>query len=341
MHKINFKHVKTVEAGMVYPIINIDRDNFEEYRKVMVSAGHEPFKKITYSEVAIQIMPGTLIGAEWDGKIVGVCGAYTPPKGVIEAKAAGLYGLSVMPEYRKHGIGSYLISEMVLRLNSIGYPNIYVAVHESRQDAIRLYKSMGFVEVPEPVKRYDVINWLIKKYGYKKYLEIGVRKPEKCFDKIECKVKAGVDPAPRGKCKYIMTSDEFFKRNEDMYDIIFVDGLHLEEQAKRDVENSLSILKPNGTIVMHDCNPPTEFHQREVQCEGKWNGTVWKAYMHYRTKDYLKMCVIDDDWGLGIIHRGKQAPLMGIELTYSVLEANRKEWLNLMPFSQFKTWVDE
>ena len=341
MRKINMKHDGLMRETMSFPIVDITDGNFEDYRSVMVSVGHEPFKTMTYSEVANLVIPGTLTGALVDDKIVGVCGAYSPPKYVVEASAAGLYGLSVLPEYRNRGIGSFLINMIIHKATAYGYMNMYVAVHESRRAAIRLYRKMGFMELPENVKRYEIINWLIQKYDYKRYLEIGVRRPEKCFDKVVCKKKVGVDPAPKGKCKHVMTSDDFFKINEDMYDIVFVDGLHLEHQAKKDIENSLAVLKPNGTIVIHDCNPPTEWHQREIiGDEDKWNGTVWKAYMHYRSKDYLKMCIINEDWGIGIIRRGKQEPVFTGELSYSGLDANRGSWLNLMSFHQFKEWID-
>ena len=39
-----------------------------------------------------------------------------------------------------------------------------------------------------------------------------------------------------------MSSDEFFLKNKDQFDIIFIDGLHVYEQVKRDIENSLIVL---------------------------------------------------------------------------------------------------
>ena len=61
-----------------------------------------------------------------------------------------------------------------------------------------------------------------------------------------------------------MTSDEYFSKFKDKFDIIFIDGLHHYEQVKKDIFNSLEILNSNGIILMHDClkkfgcagNPP-------------------------------------------------------------------------------------
>ena len=117
------------------------------------------------------------------------------------------------------------------------------------------------------MKRYDLINALIKKHKYKKYLEIGVR-DNFCFNKIKIKDKSGVDPMKddweieKGKMtgwdsskvpvKYRITSDEYFEKYNHKYDIIFIDGLHENEQVYRDINNSLKCLNSGGTIIMHD-----------------------------------------------------------------------------------------
>ncbi len=68
----------------------------------------------------------------------------------------------------------------------------------------------------------------------------------------------------------------------------FIDGLHTEEQVDKDVENSLKHLSPNGTIMLHDCNPPTEWHQRSYEdfcsnpCE--WNGTCWRSVVKLKQR---------------------------------------------------------
>ena len=107
-----------------------------------------------------------------------------------------------------------------------------------------------------------------------------------------------------------MTSDEFFKiRPKKMYDIIFIDGLHLCYQTLKDINNSLDHLFFNGIIVLHDCNPLKEKYQIEnfVLAKGKWNGTVWKAFaiLRMNRKD-LNMYVVDVDNGCGIIEKGYQ-----------------------------------
>lgn len=188
------------------------------------------------------------------------------------------------------------------------------------------------------MKRTDIINHLIQKNGYKRYLEIGVRNPDENLNKISIWHKDGVDPA--GNCNHPMTSDEFFEKLnfDDKYDIIFIDGLHLDYQVDRDISNSLKHLSDGGTIVMHDCNPINEEHQVEEYVVGKtWNGTTWKAYVKYRmTNDNINMCVVDTDHGVGLIQRGEQILYPYKEtLTYQMLENDRINMLNLISIEKF------
>lgn len=194
------------------------------------------------------------------------------------------------------------------------------------------------------VTRTDILNYLIKKYNFEDYLEIGVRDPNKGnFNNVKIKNKLGVDPLPLIKQNniYVGTSDDFFTKNKKYFDIVFIDGLHLMEQVDKDIINSLKFLKKGGFILLHDCNPPTEFHQRDVYCvNGKyppWNGTVWKSLVKLRmTRDDLKINVIDTDWGVGIISLSKNEKLLEeIELDYKNLGKNRKYILNLIEINEF------
>ena len=134
------------------------------------------------------------------------------------------------------------------------------------------------------MKRTDIINAFIQKYGYKSYLEVGTQDPTSNFDLINAECKVSVDPFPRGEVTFIGTSDEYFESiSEDVkYDIIFIDGLHHDDQVLRDIENSLNHLSNTGIIVCHDCLPSNENQQERNDHGGVWLGDVWKAIAHFR-----------------------------------------------------------
>lgn len=209
--------------------------------------------------------------------------------------------------------------------------------------------------------RIDIINFLSNKFGAKNYLEIGVRNPWECFDHIICENKDSVDPGfenEENNVKYKYTSDEFFrlleiggldKEKDFKWDLIFIDGLHTSYQVEIDIRNSLKHLSENGTIVLHDCNPPTEYHARadyhdwSTTAGGLWNGTVWKAVYKLRcfTPD-VDVCVVDKDWGCGVVRRGSQE-LCAFDnpyFDYDVFRNNRARHLNLISSDELSEWLD-
>ena len=190
--------------------------------------------------------------------------------------------------------------------------------------------------------RTSIINHLIHKYTLSNYLEIGVRDGAN-YDKIIVKNKTGVDPEPTNDIVGLhkMTSEDFFKKNNVFYDIMFIDGLHLEHQVDMDIENCLNFMSNGGFIIMHDCNPPTEFHQREsYEVEGKfpsWNGTVWKSFAKLRINNPdLDLCCVDCDWGIGIIRKQPSSTFtLSENLDFNFLSKNRVKLLNLISVKNF------
>ena len=190
--------------------------------------------------------------------------------------------------------------------------------------------------------RTSIINHLINKYSLINYLEIGVRDGRN-YDKVIAKNKIGVDPYPTKNINGLqrLTSDDFFKINKSKFDLIFIDGLHLEYQVDKDIEECLKILSNDGFIIMHDCNPPTEFHQREnYEVDGKfppWNGTVWKSFAKLRMKRVdINLSCVDCDWGIGVIRKKNQSNFkLDGNLDFTFLDNNRIDLLNLISVINF------
>lgn len=193
--------------------------------------------------------------------------------------------------------------------------------------------------------RTDVINLLFEKYKLQSYLEIGVRVPAENFNKIKAHVKHSVDPAPRFKYTFNMTSDEFFKRCKSKYDVVFIDGLHVEEQAYKDVKNAIKCLNPNGFIVLHDCSPPYESFTRSyedfLKKPGAWNGTVYKAFIRlkYELKNW-SCFVVNVNFGCGILTERNILKNQLIDadiskITWDFFSKNRNGLLQLVSFDEY------
>lgn len=161
----------------------------------------------------------------------------------------------------------------------------------------------------EELFRYDIVNMLIRKNNYKKYLEIGVWYGE-MFVEIECENKVSVDPDQYGYTTHQMTSDEFFDSidKDEKFDIIFIDGLHEYKQCYKDIENAINHLSDNGIILCHDMNPTEEWHTGPTAAfEGApWTGNVYKSFIKFRQNHLDCSCCLlyDCDWGIGVIKKG-------------------------------------
>ncbi|AFZ71038.1 ribosomal-protein-alanine acetyltransferase [Caldisphaera lagunensis DSM 15908] len=63
-------------------------------------------------------------------------------------KVGHVISIAVLPEYRKKGIGTALLKEAISRMkDNYNAESVYLEVRVSNNDAISLYKKMGFEEV--------------------------------------------------------------------------------------------------------------------------------------------------------------------------------------------------
>ena len=153
--------------------------------------------------------------------------------------------------------------------------------------------------------RLDLINFLIEKHNYRSYLEIGVDYGD-VFDNVIAEFKIGVDPNEQSKANMITTSDDFFLKNRQTFDLIFIDGLHQHEQVYRDIINSLESLNVGGTIVCHDMWPDSDYvASHDLVPGGVWNGDCYKALLKLvgEHDDLLIHVLYDFDYGTTVIRK--------------------------------------
>lgn len=198
--------------------------------------------------------------------------------------------------------------------------------------------------------RTNIINLLIERLGYTSYLEIGTQHLWSNYNNINAAKKVCIEPFPiagtESEISYIGTSDDYFSSiSQDVkFDIVFIDGLHHDDQVLRDIENSLKHLNDNGTIVCHDCLPTTEHMQIRDNHGGAWTGDVWKAIARLRVESIdLDIRVVNTDYGCGIIRRGTNVPYYESHAnyyTFSYYSQNAGRLLNVVTVEDFLKWKD-
>ena len=151
-----------------------------------------------------------------------------------------------------------------------------------------------------PHTRAAVVGLLMSKAPAGRYLEIGCAGNE-LFDTVMATDKTGVDPARGGTHR--MTSDAFFAAHPgERFDVIFVDGLHLYDQVRRDVVNALAALKPGGWIAIHDMLPRDWIEEHVPQISTRaWTGDGWKVAFELLASPGLEFRLIAIDHGVVVV----------------------------------------
>jgi hypothetical protein len=198
----------------------------------------------------------------------------------------------------------------------------------------KFYKKINY-DFDNNLTRSLIVNSIIDRKKYETYLEIGCDK-NILFNSVKIKKKIGIDPVSGGNLR--MTSDSFFKNNQDKFDLIFIDGLHQYEQVKRDVYNSLKFLNDHGVILLHDCMPSSFMRQAPKRSSNIWNGDVWRNIVELRTLDQIDTYTIYADHGIGLIlkRKNRNKLLLNIKsfkkLKFKDYYENYKLFLNIVHF---------
>lgn len=152
-------------------------------------------------------------------------------------------------------------------------------------------QTLAALLMPGPSYR-DVLRSIHAALRPQTYLEIGVAAGATLALATGARLAVGVDPVPAplehmlpaGARVVNETSDAFFasRRREDVFggapvDLVFIDGLHLFEQALRDFMHAERWCAPSSTIVLHDCVPISAATASRERHTRFWVGDTWKA----------------------------------------------------------------
>jgi hypothetical protein len=107
-----------------------------------------------------------------------------------------------------------------------------------------------------------------------------------------------------------LTSDDFFVQQDlryimgrETFDLGFIDGLHLFEQALKDFINLERYARKESVILIHDCLPIAPLVAERDRCTGFWTGDVWRIIPCLKTfrPDLDIMTIPTKPSGLGVV----------------------------------------
>jgi Methyltransferase domain len=166
----------------------------------------------------------------------------------------------------------------------------------------------------------DLVNWLGWQGGYRSYLEIATPFTGFQFSFIAPNIFTEInrvvyyappdfDDGQPVTCLGSSTdSSECLRQFVDQqkrFDLIFVDPWHTYECSLRDIQIALTLLKPEGMLVVHDCHPTTpELVASEKERKSAWMGQTYLAFLDMaRATPELVHSVVDLDCGCGLLWR--------------------------------------
>ena len=151
-----------------------------------------------------------------------------------------------------------------------------------------------------------VILDILKKVNCQKYLELGIYKGD-IINKASTFINktVGVDIidyiGPNKQFHFVKsTTDEFFNKNKENFDVIFIDADHKYESCVKDFENSLKILNYNGFIFIHDTDPISEKYTDFGFCGDSYRINDY-IYKHHQDLDLITLPLTEA--GLTIVKR--------------------------------------
>ena len=205
----------------------------------------------------------------------------------------------------------------------------------------KFYKRLNFDWTSFPT-RIQIIQKIINLKKFKSYLEIGCYNDD-VFSNIIIDDKTGVDPVSGGNIRE--TSDNFFKKNNRKFDLIYIDGLHHYDQVKKDIENSIFFLNVNGIIVIHDCMPRSFIEQAIPQSKGIWTGDVWKNIVECRTFPFIQTYTVYADHGISILLKQPNKNILNLKssnfkkLKFEEFYYNHNLYFNIISFNEIEKLI--
>lgn len=217
--------------------------------------------------------------------------------------------------------------------------------------------------------KYDIVNFLLRKYELSSFIEFCTPTTGRRISELTASLAIshrlmyrcpadfddGLRIEFRSQSVDISHCIEDIRRREQTYDLVFIDPFHTYECTARDMATAISILKPGGIIVIHDCNPgEMESTNPEFQA-GAWCGQTYAAYVDFvLSQTAITYYTVDTDYGCGVIKTqpgtrpddqsmlvprciAQQWRSIGEEYRqrFRFFESNKKQLLNLVPVGRF------
>lgn len=210
------------------------------------------------------------------------------------------------------------------------------------------------------VRKVDIINQLIQNFRLTDYFEYNKYLAELAIQEVTCERKQ-IAYIPENKFgdlqakelteradylyasnrpDHVLDLDRVMKRfRPASFDIIFFDPMHTRPQVDLALQRLPLLLKPDGLMVIHDCNPHDAKLTAKFRNPGSWCGQTYQAFANFHENNPYQSMTIDTDLGVGVIlNRGLR---LNYPLTtgpdYEQFAERREAFIGLIDVETFQT----
>lgn len=207
------------------------------------------------------------------------------------------------------------------------------------------------------IKKSDIVNAIIRAYGFTTYLEYNKYDGGNYFDEVECAHKeiafipeySYVDSnmtrhllkmLDQFSTSKIATVEELISLYAGRkFDVIFFDPLHVRPAVDQALQLLPLLLNEGGFLIVHDCSPEDENITARVRTKGEWVGETYKAFALFHKNNPTRSFTVREDYGVGVIMNAdlnlSYDPNFNID--YGTIAADRRGYLGLCTYDDFQS----
>lgn len=213
----------------------------------------------------------------------------------------------------------------------------------------------GAAQTRPHISKGDIINRLIRQFGFTRYLEYNKFDGSTYYPDIICasktqaylpehsyldgantrrllRIAAAVPPQD------ILALPQLLERYAGQrFDVIFFDPVHVRPEVDHALRALPALLSPGGVLVVHDCNPESEEQTSLTRRHGSWVGETYKAFALLRRYNPGLALTVAEDFGVGLIwNRGLALDYpLDADFSYRQFAAQREAYAGLISYRQF------
>lgn len=114
----------------------------------------------------------------------------------------------------------------------------------------------------------------------------------------------------------------------ERFDVVYIDPWHTMEHSRRLIRWAFDHVAAGGWLLVHDCWPQRADLLGEFVDNGRgWCGDTWRAFVEVAPAQRNPWCIVDDDFGIGVIGPCTDTSINAVEHLQLVTPDRQWAWL--------------